>query len=384
MNIAIFTNNYLPNPYGVATSIETFREEFEKLGHQVFIFAPKFPGYVDGNKNVFRYPSIDIEVKFRFPLPIPYSSGMDNILENLDIDIIHSQHPNLLGTAALKWAKKKNVPLIFTWHTLYDQYINFVPFIPGKLAAKWAIWNATKYANKADEIIVPTESIIPIIQKWGVENKKITPIATGVKAEEFADPDREKIRKKYEIKNDEILLILITRITEEKNVEFLLESLKDILKKENVKFILGGEGYLIPKLKQFTEKEGVGNKIIFPGIISHKEIKDYLAAGDIFVHASKSETQGMIITDAMYAGLPIVAVEATGVSSLVKNGENGILVAEDKKEFQEAVEKLINDKDLRQKFSESSKKIARENFTSEICAQKMLAVYEKAIKNKKQ
>ncbi|HLN19044.1 MAG TPA: glycosyltransferase, partial [Patescibacteria group bacterium] len=146
MKIGIFTNNYLPNPYGVSTSIETFRRDFENLGHQVFIFAPRWPGYSDKNPNVFRYPSWDLEIKIRFPLAIPYSRKIDKILENLDLDIIHSQHPNLLGTAAAKWAKKKNIPLVFTWHTLYDQYTDFVPVIPPKFSAWYMTKKAVKFA----------------------------------------------------------------------------------------------------------------------------------------------------------------------------------------------------------------------------------------------
>jgi len=114
MNIAIFTNNYLPNPYGVTTSVESFRKEFEKRGHNVYIFAPHNRGYKDKNKNVFRYPSIDIKYKIRFPLPIPYSRKIDKEIKKLKIDIIHAQHPNLLGGAAITWAEKKHIPLVFT------------------------------------------------------------------------------------------------------------------------------------------------------------------------------------------------------------------------------------------------------------------------------
>ena len=126
MNIAIFTNNYLPNPYGVAGSIESFRRQFEKNGHQVYIFAPFSKGYTDKNPRVFRYLSVDLKYKISFPLPIAYSKKISQTLKNLDLDIIHSQHPNLLGTAAMKWARRKNIPLVFTWHTLYDRYTNYI------------------------------------------------------------------------------------------------------------------------------------------------------------------------------------------------------------------------------------------------------------------
>lgn len=383
MRIAFFTNNYLPNVYGVPMSIETLRKEFESLGHEVFIFAPNYSDYRDSNSQVFRYPSIDIEIKFRLPLGIPYSRKADKIIENLDLDIIHSHHPNLLGSAALRWAKKKNIPLIFTWHTLYDQYTNFVPFLPAKFSANWIIRKAVKYANQSDVVIVPTESVAPIIQTWGVE-KEIISVATGVTEEEFSNSDKNKIREKYGIKKDEILLLLVSRLTEEKNIHFIFSALADILK-ENVKtkFMLVGDGYLLSELKSKAKMAGLEDKIIFVGVAKREDIKNYYAAGDVFVYASRSETQGMIITEAMYVGLPIVAVRATGIESLVENGKNGILTSEDKTEFISAIKELIENKSLREKMAEESTKIAKERYTAKICAKKMLEVYSQSIKNKK-
>ena len=383
MRIAFFTNNYLPNVYGVPMSIETLRKEFESLGHEVFIFAPNFPGYVDENKNIFRYPSLDINIKFRLPLGIPYSRKMDKIIENIDLDVIHSHHPNLLGSAAMKWAKKKNIPLVFTWHTLYDQYTNFVPFLPAKFSANWIIKKAVKYANQADRVVVPTESVVSIIQKWGVKNE-ITPVATGVWEEEFANSDRNRIRKKYGIKENEVLLLLISRLTEEKNIQFIFDALVKVLEENSIaKFMLVGDGYLLSGLKNEAKAAGLEDRIIFVGIAERKDIKNYYAAGDIFVYASKSETQGMIITEAMYAGLPIVAIEATGIKSLVENGKNGILTSENEAEFVSAIEKLIENKDLREEMAKESASIAREKYTSKICAKKMLDVYDESIKSKK-
>ncbi|MDD5463568.1 MAG: glycosyltransferase [Candidatus Moranbacteria bacterium] len=240
MQIAIFTNNYLPNPFGVSMSIESFRKEFEKLGHTVYIFAPEFKGYVDENQNacpsdrrVFRYPALDLRFKnIRFPIAIPYSYRIDRILENLEIDVIHSQHPNLLGWQAKRWAKKKNVPLIFTWHTLYDQYAHFAPFIPRKLAAWWTIKNAVGYANSCDQIIVPTKSVKKIITDWGVRNENIQAVATGVEESFFENTNRLGMRKKFGIKDGEVALLLLSRLTAEKNVEFLVRAVIDILKKK--------------------------------------------------------------------------------------------------------------------------------------------------------
>lgn len=382
MNIAIFTNNYLPNPYGVPNSVESFRKEFEDLGHKVFIFAPAWKGYEDKNPSVFRYPAINLRYKIKFPLAFPYSRKMNKILGKLNLDIIHSQHPNLLGSAAMKWARKKNIPIVFTWHTLYDRYTNFVPLIPKKLSASWIIKKAVRYANKANLVIVPTKSVTEIIKGWGVKNKIIS-IPTGIEEKDFKNPERKSMRDKCGVRDDEILLILVSRLTEEKNIEFVFEALKGLLKKETgVKFLVAGTGYLVPKLKKLVADEKIDGKVIFSGIAEREELKNCYAAGDIFVYASKSETQGMVLSEAMYAGLPIVAVDAPGASSLVINNQTGILTKEDKNDFSDAVLKLIRDKELRERFSQEAKKIAREKYTSRVCAGQMLEAYKKAIYSK--
>lgn len=375
MKIGIFTNNYLPNPYGVPGSVETFRKEFEDKGHEVFVFAPDWPGYTDENKNVFRYPSWDLRIKIKFPLAIPYSKKMSRILDKLDLDIIHSQHPNLLGTAAKKWAKKKKVPLVFTWHTLYDRYANFVPFFPPALVAWWTIRNARRYANASDQVIVPTESIVPILRKWGVTND-IIPVATGVDEKIFQNADEKSVRKKFGFKDDDVVFLLVSRLTEEKNVPFIFDSLEKILSEnDEAKFLVVGGGYLEEVLSAWSKEKKLEKKIFFSGEVLREKTKNYYAAADIFVYASMSETQGMIVSEAMYMGLPIVAVRATGISSLVEDKENGFLTELQEEDFEKRCLEFFENSELRRRMGARSAEIAREKYTASVCAEKMLKIY---------
>ena len=381
MNIAIFTNNYLPNIYGVPMSIETFRLELEKCGHRVYIFAPKWYGYKDTNMHVFRYPSIDIEFKFRYPLPINFSSKIDKLLEKLELDIIHAQHPNLLGSVALKWARKKKIPLIFTWHTLYDKYTNFIPLIPEKMASSYIISQAVRYANKTDHVITPTDSVIPILRKWGVTTD-ITSVSTGIE-DNYSVEMRDTIRQKYGVKDDETLLFSISRLTDEKNVEFLFRAVASVLEKtDKVRFLMAGDGYLLTKLEEFCWRKGISDRVFFTGLLPRSEVGNYLSAADIFVYASRSETQGIVILEAMCAKLPIVAVASTGINSLVRDQENGFLVENDQEKFSSAVMCLASDSKLSKRFGENSKNIVCQNYTSSVSAEKMLKVYNDAITKK--
>ncbi|MDX9913487.1 MAG: glycosyltransferase [Candidatus Moranbacteria bacterium] len=380
MNIAIFTNNYLPNPYGVTTSVESFRREFEKRGHNVYIFAPYNIGYKDKNKNVFRYPSIDIKYKIRFPLPIPYSRKIDREIKKLKIDIIHSQHPNLLGWVAINWAEKKNVPLVFTWHTIYDQYTHYTPFIPKQLAKGWVINNSVNYANCTDKIIIPTISVKKIIENWGVNNENIEVIPTGVDIKMFSNVNSVRIKEELAIDDDKKIILSISRLTEEKNVIFLVKEVIKVLKKDpDAVFILGGDGYLKNDLIKIINKAKVGKQVFLVGLVDKEEVKNYLNLADVFVYASKSETQGTIITEAMYMGLPIVALKALGVSDLITSGKTGILVSTKERNFDDNIFKLLSDKGLAKYLGENAQKEAREKYTSEVCAGKMLEIYEELI-----
>ncbi|MEF3691723.1 MAG: glycosyltransferase [Candidatus Moraniibacteriota bacterium] len=382
MNIAIFTNNYLPNPYGVTTSIESFRREFEKAGHTVYIFAPHFKNYKDQNKKVFRYPSFDINYKISFPLPIPFSFELEKKIQKLKIDIIHAQHPNLLGSVALHWAKKKKIPIVFTWHTIYDKYTHYTPFFPQKFSAHWIIGNSVRYANRVDKIIVPTDSVKKIIQKWGVKNKNIETVPTGVDEDNFKDADGKRIRQELGIEDDKKIILSISRLTEEKNVIFLIEEVVKSLKNNpEAVFVLGGEGYLKEKLIQTVNRVGVGEQVFFVGLIPRNEIKDYMDLADIFVYASQSETQGTIITEAMYMGLPIVALDSLGVGDLLEDKRTAFLVSEKEKNFSARLNQALSQEEKARKIGENAQAEALKKYTDRVCASRMLELYRKLINN---
>lgn len=220
MNIAIFTNNYLPNPYGVSTSVEGFRKDLTSKGHTVYIFAPHWEGDYEDDENIFRYPSINMKTKVPFSLVVPYSKSINKIIDELNIDLIHTQHPNLLGYVAKNWSLKKNVPLVFTWHTLYDKYAHYTPVVPDAIAGNWALRNAIGFAEECDHIITPTQSIKDFILFQEIENQNISVVPSGVDEKLFADADGGKIRKKYNIKDGQVVLMSVSRLTEEKNVVF--------------------------------------------------------------------------------------------------------------------------------------------------------------------
>lgn len=378
MNIAIFTNNYLPNPYGVSTSVEGFRLALEKMGHHVYVFAPEWGGVcVQDNERIFRYPAIKVPTKVDFSLVIPHSARIDDVLRTLHIDIVHTQHPNLLGVVAQKWARKKKVPLIFTWHSLYDRYAHYTPILPDHIVGKWAMHNAASFAEESEHVIVPTKSVVAVMRDAGVRHDRISVVPSGVDTHLFDDRDGVHIRKKYGINRDHLVLVTISRLTEEKNVLFLMRNVARVLQHNpNTVFLCCGEGDQIGQMKEICERFGVAGQVIFAGKIPREKVKHYLDAGDLFVYASTSETQGTIVTENMFCGRPTVAIGKNGVGDIVQHNVTGIVTQEDDLLFAEAIQQMIDDKNLRTLCGRRAQEIAQSCYTSNVCAQKLLDVYE--------
>ena len=382
MNIGFFTNVYLPTNWGITTIIENYREELEKQGHQVFIFAPEHSGYQDKNQNVFRFKSIDLNYKISYPLPIISSPKIRKAIKKIDLDIIHANHFFFCGQIAWYYAKKLKLPLVFTYHTRYDLYVHYAP-LPEELSKPLAKTFSTLYANSCDAVIVPNKSIKDLLLEYDVK-KPISIISSGININKFQKINSgEKIRKKYNIGQDKILFLTVSRLGPEKNIPFLIKVFQKINKmRKNVYFMIVGDGPERENLEKESKKLKLSEKIIFTNKILNQRVSSYYNAADVFLFSSISETQGLIFVEAMASGLPIVTVNSNIVKDVIINGENGFLASDDLDDFSQKTLKLIDNEDLRKKMSEKAKKKAQ-YFSIENSTRKMLYLYEKAIEQKK-
>lgn len=383
MNIGFFTNIYLPTISGVVTIIENYRKELEKQGHKVYIFAAKKAGYKDDNSKVFRYKSIDLNYKISYPLPIVYSWRIGKIIKRLNLDIIHTHHFFICGQIAWYYAKKLNVPLVFTHHTRYEFYTHYVPLLPEEISKPLALSLCAFFANSCDTIIAPTQDIKNLLLINKVK-KPIIILPSGIDLDRFNKAKREVIRKKYNIiAENKIILLTVSRLAPEKNISFLLKSFKKIVKNNpDVLFMIVGDGPLKKDLEKEAENLGIKEKIIFTDNVSQQEIPFYYKAADVFIFSSFSEVQPTVITEAMATGLPVVAIEAYGVKDVIKNKENGFLVSNNLQEFSQAVLELTNNETLRENISQKAKATAKE-FSVENATKKLVGIYEKLIAEKK-
>lgn len=380
MHIAHFTNTYKPNINGVVRSVSTFRDILTQMGHNVFVFSQDTQDYEDTEPFVFRYPALTIPtVDYSFSIPV--SPFVDWLLPSLKLDVIHSNHPVLLGYAAADKAEKLGVPLVFTFHTRYEEYSHYIPFSQAfvkEIIVDWLL----RYIERCQHIITPSESIRQMLIKYSGITDHITTIPTGIQLKPYQEATGASIRKKLNCEKERIL-ITIGRLAAEKNLKTLLSAYALVLESEqNSRLILIGDGPQKDDLKKFAKDLGISEHVNFTGLVPFDQIPRYLKAADIFCFSSVSETQGLVTMEAMAAGLPVAAVRGTGTTEIVRDGETGILTENSPADLAQAILNIIGDCDRYQKFQNNALQISK-SFDIAVQAQKMINIYEQAIEDKK-
>jgi len=385
MRIAFFSNAYLPYLSGITLSIKTLRAELEKLGHIIFVVGPEYPGHKEADPRVLRLPSLPATYPgYRFV--IPYSFKVFARLKEEKLDLVHAHQPFGVGLAALLFARIRKLPFVYTFHTLFPRYVHHAPFLPQRPAKRLITAYLTFFCRQADAIIVPSEMVRRYLSLQKVR-RPIHVIPTGIELEpirekKLAGDQRSMIRKKHRLLENAKILLYTGRLSEEKNVRFLLKAFGPIEKQApDTYLILVGGG---PKRSEY-EKVGrsISPRIIFTGELAHSEVLDYCLGADLFVYASVTETQGLVLTEAKACGLPVVAVFGGGISDVVENGVDGYLVPQNQDKFVEHVIRLLKDPSLRKEMSVRAEEDARARFTSTSVAKRVESVYNSLIESKK-
>lgn len=374
MRIGIFTDSYLPYTSGVVRSIQTFTEDLTTLGHEVYIFAPSYRN-CDKESKVFRFASIPSPTNPDFTLAVPFSLKLRPTIKRLKLDLIHVHSPFLLGRVGARYARKLGVPLVFTYHTLYDKYVHYVPFaktFTRELAQKIS----RDFCNLCDLVIVPTGIVGDYLHDIGV----LTPVRrvpTGIKILEYQKGDRKWLQNHFKIKPEEKVLLFVGRLGKEKNISFLLESFKLLREREEIEstvLVLVGGGPEEEELRNKAVELGIEKKVVFTGTLDPKDVINCYASSSLFVFPSITETQGIVIAEAKAAGLPVVAVNAYGVSEMVEDGVDGYLTEIDQKQFTGKVYQLLKDENLREEMSRRAR-LNAEKLSSSNCTAMLIDCY---------
>ena len=324
MRVGIFTNSYTPTVNGVVNSILGFKKGLEALGHEVFVVCADAPGKPENEERVFRLKALPKLRNADLWPPTPFPRRVWRALRDLQLDIVHTQHPLWLGRWALWFARRHGIPAITTIHTQYDEYCHYVPVL-GRVSRRFVRRTVARYCNWCDCVTTPAETMRQKLREWGVTQRiDVVPNATDLAP--FLSADGSPVRRQYGIGDDDVLLLWAGRLAPEKNIPFLIESVGLINESApNTKLMIVGSGPDAEALRRLAVDRGLSDCVILTGHVPYASIPPYYAAADIFVSASVTEVQPLVITEAMAAHTPVVAVQAQGSVDAIRHGENGLL-----------------------------------------------------------
>jgi 1,2-diacylglycerol 3-alpha-glucosyltransferase len=375
LKIGIFSDSYHPYVSGVVLSIETFSRELARLGHDIYIFAPEYP-QVKGKKeaNIYRFPSFHTPFNPEFYIALPFTWTAKKYVSDIGLDLIHTHSPFTMGRIGGMMARYLEIPLVFTYHTLYDQYMHYLPLV-GQFTKKGMIKYTRNFCNHSDLVITPTDVIRERIKEQGVTSPVLA-IPTGIYPERFQSGDPDFLKDNYGIPQTKKILLFVGRIGKEKNLAFLIRAFSQIVRQEeDVVLVLVGSGPEEDTLRILAVDLGINDKVVFTGRIPPDQIAGAYKSADIFVFPSVTETQGLVLVEAMAAGLPVIAKAAFGSLSMVEDGKTGYLCRGDEEEFARKTLAVLNDPALMKSMSE-----AAFNRAQELAADKMALRLEGAYK----
>ncbi len=375
MKICMLTNTYWPHVGGVARAVETLAAECRAAGHAVQIIAPGFPGDEhERGDDVLRVPAIQNFNGSDFSVRVPIPHIIAARIEEFAPDVIHAHHPFLLGNAALRIAYENNLPLVFTHHTLYEHYTHYVPFDSPRMQ-RYVIRLATEFANCCDAVIAPSSSVAALLRGRGVE-VPVHPIPTGIDSAAFAHADGHALRREYGVGEDAFVIGHVGRLAREKNLLFLAQAVIEALQADSARrFLLVGDGPEAGALRERFAAAGVDERVIATGKLTGDTLCEAYAAMDLFVFSSLTETQGMVLAEAMAAGVPVIALDGPGVRDVVSDGDNGRLlpVGSDAATFARAITEAAEPA-RHQRWRAAARATARQ-FDRQRCAQRVFEVY---------
>ncbi|MCM1056406.1 MAG: glycosyltransferase [Firmicutes bacterium] len=340
MRIALMTNNYKPVMGGVPVSIERLKRGLEDQGHQVTVFAPTYREQ-EQEENVFRYATCMKHFIGGIVLPNPFDLRIEKEFRRLQFDLIHVHHPMLIGRTAVYLSQKYGIPLVFTYHTRYEKYAECYTKGLLKLDSVMPLYLRT-FLKHCNYIFAPTAGIRDYLEEvCKVPGQRLGILPTGIEDRNYRVTEEEKklIRRKYlpeSRKEDDIPLFLtVSRMAQEKNVSFLLESLALFKSRYGKPFrmVLVGDGPDRLRYEKLCRTLGLTEETVFTGVVPNEKTAVYFGAADLFLFASKTETQGIVIPEAFAGGTPVLAVRASGVEDLVDTGINGVLTEENREAY---------------------------------------------------
>jgi len=344
-----FTESYRPVINGVAVAVALLAEE-QARAHDVTVAAPRFPGFAGPEQEgvaVWRFPSYRVPGHADYPLAIPFSPSLHRRFAAADFEVVHTHSPFALGRVGRRWARRHGVPLVTTYHTLYVEYAHYAPLLPAGLLAARLREVSRAYCQSCDAVAVPTAPIRDVLREYGV-TRPIEVIPTGLKLLPPVPPDPAFPRGALGIPADAPLIVYAGRLAREKNLELLFAGFGRVAAAlPEARLLLAGNGPAEAEARRLAAGTGAGDRVVFAGFVPPERMRWVYAAADVFAFASKTDTQGLVLTEAKASGLPAVSVDAYGPSVVVKDGVDGLLTPPEPEPFAAALLRVLCDGEFR-------------------------------------
>lgn len=385
MRIGLFTDTYPPFINGVSTSVLMLKQGLEKLGHEVYV--------VTVNDESFSYKEEDGVLKIpSFPIGLMnfrqsgiYPLKALKIIKKWKLDIIHSHTEFSIGTFARLISKQLNIPLVHTYHTMYEEYIYYITKGYFDSASKKLVEYLTLFLcdKTIDELIVPTEKAKELFKDKYKVKRDVYVIPSGIDTTRFYKENIDKneiinLKKDLGLKKTDFIVLYVGRIAKEKSIDFLINNFNSVLKQiPKAKMIIVGDGPDIKDLIDLAKKEGLENKIIFAGKAPWTDVPKYYSLCDVFVTASKTETQGLTVMEAMGASKPVVAIRDESFELMITDKKDGLFF-DDEKNYVDMIYEVYKNKKLRDEISFNAR-LTADKYSPYNYAKNVLKVYEKVI-----
>jgi len=378
MKILFISDVYFPRINGVSTSIRTFVEQMQGLGHEVHLIAPDYGVATQDESWIKRIPARSIYFDPEDKL-MKYGEVLQRLpgLRRERYDIVHIHTPFVAHYVGLKLARELNVPCVETYHTFFEDYLHhYLPWIPKPMARGVARMISKRQCNAVDAIVAPSQPMLDVLRGYGVKvNAEVVP--TGLQMHSFKSADGKAFRQKYEIPLERPMLLYVGRVAFEKNISFLLEMLKVLVQDvPDVLLVITGEGPAEASLHRLTQELGLTHNVKFIGYLNRElELNACYQAADVFVFSSKSETQGLVLLEAMAQGTPVVAIAELGTASILVDGQGALIATDDVAGFSDKVKHLLMYPEERFELGVQARSYVLAKWTASIQAERMVQFY---------
>jgi 1,2-diacylglycerol 3-alpha-glucosyltransferase len=383
MKILYVSDVYFPRINGVSTSIDTFRRELRSLGHTVHLIAPDYQAPSDDESDILRVPARHLPMDPEDRL-MRHGWAMNHLarLQAEKYDIVHVQTPFVAHYLGLDFARKMNIPCVETYHTFFEEYFyHYIPFLPKSLLKAVARRISRRQGNSLDGMVIPSRPMLEVLLHYGVHTRAEV-IPTGLQPSSFVPGDGAGFRKRYGIAADRPVMLFVGRVAFEKNIGFLLQVVEQVSRTvPDVLFLIAGEGPAREPLEKQAFQLGLAAHVKFIGYLDrHTELNDCYRAGDVFVFSSRTETQGLVLLEAMAQAVPIVSTAEMGTRDVLVEGCGVRIADEELQDFSAKVVRLLQDRQERSRLGHLGREYAS-LWSSTSMAERMLAFYQEVMEN---